>query len=53
MSRLGQTLTWAGYLNLALASAIVAWYVIDTFYLRRSIYEFWGKIEGPLSHLNS
>ena len=51
LSRIGQTLTIFGWLNLGLASVIVAWYALDTLYLRRSIYAFWSEIEGPLSHL--
>lgn len=37
-----------GYLNLSLISVILFWYLVDTSFHRREIYEFFGLYEGRL-----
>jgi hypothetical protein len=39
-----------GWGNMALACAIVAWYTADVLFARRSIYAFFGEVEGQLRH---
>lgn len=39
-----------GLLNLAVASVLIWWWLVDLFFPRRSIYRFFGRIEGTLKH---
>lgn len=51
IGRLGLQLAWPwGWVNLAVASFLASWFVVDVLFPRRTIYGFFGALEGTLKH---